>query len=209
MGISAPSLAGHPAAGHPLDGQWFDCWRYPAAEDSYNDITFMSESEYPDFLALTQLEQYMLLGVSSSDLDNGLALPPWTTTIVGWVAKYHAEYGQIPDVLTPDIIRAISGFEAYKDEYFQAELNPLTGKYPHLKAVHHSPGDLYVRERSEEEVDHFVGLGYSYLRPSRAGHELDEHWPSLGKSERVTPVFYIRMYGYDGVLSNGFKFIAK
>jgi hypothetical protein len=209
VGISSPCLAAHPAEGHPIDGQWFDCWHYPAAEDSYNEITFMPESEYPDFDSLTQLEQYMLLGVSSSDLSGSPALPPWTTTILAWVAKYYAVYGSVPDTITPDIIRSLPGFEEFEDEAFQAEFNPLTGAYPRLNATQPSPGDLYIHALSEQELRHFVTLGYTYLQPSTNGHELDVYWPSLGTSERVSPVFYIRMYGYNGVLSNGFTIIAN
>jgi len=207
--LSAPCLAKHPADGHPIDGAWMDCWGYPAAELSYDDITFMDKSVYPDFDSLSQLEQYMIMGVKSSERRADAGLPPWSTTISTWAMKYYDAYGEIPEVLTPDVVRTIPGYESYKDEWLEVECNPLTGEYPRLKAVEHSPGDCYLRILTEDEVDYFVENGLSYLRPSPHGHELDEYIPSLGSSERVTPVCYMRMYGYEGVLSNGFEFIAK
>jgi hypothetical protein len=209
LGLSQFAVAAHPADGHPISGVWGDNWHYPPAELSYDDITFMEESEYPDFDSLSQLEQYMLMGVTSSAQRADAGMLPWSDTIFHLALQYYRAHGEIPEALTPDVIRTIPGHHRFGDECFEVERNPLTGEYPRLKAAEHSPGDCYLRVLTEDEVDYFVENGLSYLRPSPHGHELDEYIPSLGSSERVTPVCYMRMYGYDGVLSNGFKFICK
>lgn len=192
------AYAKHPAEGHPVvDFSWTENCSFPDAELSINDLTFMPEEQCPDFEALTQLEQYMLFGVQSSDLNPDNELPPYKTTIIGWVAKYYNTYGVVPEQLTPEVIRSIPGKEGMKDEWLEVERNPLTGDWPLLKAAGHSPGNFYIRVLTEEEIDYFVEHGYGYLRN-----------PPNGEN-RSTPVFYVRMYGYNGVLSNALAFISN
>ena len=193
------AYAKHPAEGHPvMDYWWVENCHFPPAALSINDLTFMPEDEYPDYDSLTQLELYMLFGVQSSARNANAELPPYSSTIFSWVMKYENAYGTVPDQLTPEVIRSIPGYEDIKDEWLTVERNPLTGEWPRLTAIEHSPGDFYFRALTDEEVVFFASNGFDYLLH-----------PSGGKAERTTPVFYMRMYGYDGVLSNGFKFLAQ
>lgn len=191
------AYAKHPAEGHPIDGFWVEGSRFPSAELNQGDMTFMEEEDYPDYDALTQLEQYMMFGVKSSDLSEDKGLAPYKTTVVSLVCMFYAEYGYVPDELTPEIIRMIPGKEEKTEEQLSVERNPLTGEWTKLKVIEHSPGDFYIRALTEDEIDFFVDNGYRYLRE-----------PSNGNAERYTPVLYVRMYGYDCVLSTGFKFFA-
>ncbi len=193
--------AAHPAAGHPIAGEWHDEWHYPDANLSLGDLTFMPREDYPVFDELTQLEQYMLLGVTSSDMSEEHGLMPWRDLIFSWVNKFYLEYAYIPEQLTPDVIRSIPGYEGYSDEMFAAERNPLTGEWPMLQAAEFSPGDLYIRPLTEDEIDYFVENGYRDLQNPGS-------WSGDASLVRTTPVYYSRFYGYSGVLSNGFQYMS-
>lgn len=195
---TAHSFAKHPAEGHPVAGFWPEGAHFPAAELSIGDLTFMPEEDYPDYDNLSQLEKYMMFGVLTCDLGPELALPPYYTTITTWVFKYHAAFGTVPEQLTPEIIRSIPGCEGMQDDWLSVERNPLTGDWPRLREEEPSPGDFYMRVLTNDEINYFVSNGQQNLRH-----------PSGGAATRTTPVLYVRMYGYDGVLSNGFDFIAQ
>jgi len=193
--------AAHPAAGHPIAGEWHDEWHYPDASLSMGDLTFMPREEYPVFDELTQLEQYMLLGVKSSARSAEHGLMPWTDQIVSWVNKFHREYGYVPEQLTPDVIRSIPGYEEYADEMFDAERNPLTGDWPRLQAAEFSPGDLYIRPLTEEEISYFAEHGEKHLRDPGS-------WTGDDSMVRISPVYYARFYGLNGVICNGFQYFS-
>jgi hypothetical protein len=200
LGATSVCFAKHPADGYPIAGHWVEGAKFPDSSLSIGDLTFMPESEYPDYSKLTQLEQYMMFGVTSSDLSSHDGLPPYRSTILGWVCRCYEELGYIPDQLTPDVVRTLPGYENMKDEWLSIERNPLTGAWPKLTSVRHSPGDFCFRVLTDDEINFFVSNGFQELR--------HPYSPDGGYIERYTPVFYVRMYGYDGVLGNGFSYLS-
>jgi hypothetical protein len=197
IGLVAPAHAGHPAEGHEIEGQWNDAYRFPPAELSRGDMTFMPLDEYPDFENLTQLEKYMVFGVKSSDLRSDAGLPPYLTTIFTWVTKFYDAHGYIPEQLDLDTVRMIPGKINTPEEWLEVEKNPLTGEWPRLLEKELSPGNFYFKVLSAEDIDYFAENGYTFIK-----------YPSNGEAVMQTPVFYVRMYGHEGVLENGFKFYA-
>lgn len=160
----------------------------------------MDKEEYPVWDNLTQLEQYMLMGVESSDLKSGYGLPPWSDSVFMLVNKFYLQYGYVPEQLTPDIIKMTPGCEQMADDEMAVYSNPLTGEWPLLQAKDQSVGNVYIRPLTEDEINYFVDHGETYLRQpteySQAG-------------ARTSPVYYMRVYGLQGVLLNGFYFISE
>lgn len=180
----------HPAYGTLGLGEW--------AEWSVGDIVFTQP--YPDPDTLSDIEKYMLEGTQDS-WEPGVGLGPWWQAVMNIVVAYDKAKGAIPDTLTADIVRAVSWQPDSVDADTMALLsNPITNQVAWLRSAEYSPGDLYVKRLSDAEIQQ-VGEKDPLLRDDVQGSRRD---PVSGevrmRLQLTSPVYYIRMYGRDGVI---------
>jgi hypothetical protein len=183
-----------------------DCYGRPEisypVEWSYRDITFVEA--YPDPATLSDAEKYMLRGCSDAAGEpNGW---PWLTLVMYYARLYYSRFGALPEQLTPDVCAAAYGKSV--DQLPPGDLewlvSPLTGDYPYLSAESFSPGNVYLRILTDDEMMHFASLAEWYRTAWYEGYII-----SGGEKHEVTyipPVFYIRVYGTMGVIHNALTY---
>lgn len=200
----------HPVHGHP-PSVTFDPDYGPghglSSDLNYNDLTFTDD--LPLASSLTAEEKYIISGSESSNLPDGIALRPWTSSVFALLKVYYNQYGSIPNSLTPEIIKSISGFDDIPEAYLSEYLNPLTDQWPMLNAVNPSPGDLYVRILNNQEIAYFANNVTSYYDLFVEQHYYDAAQSCSRPAELTSPVFYMRVYGWHGVLANALVFSWK
>lgn len=213
LGISTAAVpATHPAEGYPPAPSLFYGSEQVPSDWSYEDLYFVDRADRPDYSSLTDLEKYMVGGtVKGAGPYN--SLPPWYMTVYSTVAEFYRAYSYVPEVLTPEVIRSIPGLEDLPDDQVNLRLNPLTGQWPHLRSKEQSPGDMYMRPLSPDEIDHFTALDYG-MRMKLIEHKgFDNQLYAQGtpwkecwvRDLKIThEMFYMRLYGEDGVLFTNF-----
>jgi len=205
---AALAVQDHPASGQvtgePDQAYGTADYGFPA-EYSRGDLTF--GSAYPAVDALMPPERYMLAGtVGASNGDSSESLPAWITSIEEFCINYLELKNELPSQLTADALITVHGAGNQSSVDHSLMLNPITGKAPRLDAVMFSPGDLYVRVLSTEEMDYY----------SARNTELRDLWiegtysdPATGRTGRIrleSPVFYVRAYGMQGVIYENFAY---
>jgi hypothetical protein len=171
---------------------------------SQGDITF--PESYPPVSALTEEEKYIIAGSDSSAWSRTAGLCDWVNSTQSMVAKFYDQYGYVPDQLTPAIVRSIQGMEQFGDENLRQYLNPLTDEWPKLKAAAPSPGDIYIRPLTADEISHYAGKSKNCR-----DIWIDGRWkdPSTGEYVPVKldgKVYYMRVYGWNAVIYANFVF---
>lgn len=208
--IPAVALAAedHPASGQitgdPDQAYGTAGYGFPA-EYSRGDLTF--GSAYPAVDALMPPERYMLagtLGVRNGDANE--KLPAWITSIEEFCIEYIASMNELPSQITADTLIAIHGAGSQSSKDQALLLNPITGKAPRLDAIAYSPGDLYVRALSSDEVDYYASRNLVLRDLWINGIYKDLDTGRSGKVSLVSPVFYVRAYGVQGVIYENFAY---
>ena len=203
----ALAVEDHPASGQvtgePDQSYGTADYGFPA-EYSRGDLTF--GSAYPTVNALMPPERYMLAGTVGASGDGNEGLPAWITSIEEFCIDYLALKNELPSQLTADALSTVHGAGNQSSVDYSLLLNPITGKAPRLDAVMFSPGDLYVRLLSTEEMNYY----------SVRNTELRDLWvegtykdPATGRSGKISlesPVFYVRAYGMHGVIYENFAY---
>jgi hypothetical protein len=168
---------------------------------SFGDITFTNDKA-PE-ANLTEEEKYMIAGAESSSLREGVLLP-WETMVFVAVDRFYDKYGFVPTQLTSDVLKVIPGMEHTSDAALEEYRNPLTDAWPRLDAVVASPGDIFVKRLTSEEMKHYAGLADT-LKSDWYGTRT---FPGTDKAPmRLTSgVYYFRMYGWHGVICENFQY---
>lgn len=176
-----------------------------APECSIGDITFTRS--FPDPSTLSSEELYILSGSTNSAF--GHPLKPWRQQIRRLVQALHENLGYIPDRLTEELVRSVVCESSQVDDLWVEQFkNPLTGEFPRLDASEFSPGDLYIRALSEQEKQHIASLidvYYSIWYDSAWFNPAEEMWEN---AELSGDVYYVRIYGWNGVLVEGIEFLT-
>lgn len=207
--LTLPAAASHPAEGMPVNdisSQYSPNWGMKP-EWGIDDLTFTQPK--PEWNDLTQMEQYILAGVSRSGLPSGEPLDPWTTDIFRVVRAYYEEYGQIPQVLNDEIIRSTPGYKNISESRLAVYRNPLTGDWPLLNASTPSPGDVYIRSLTHNEMGHFAVLVPYYQHLWFDGLSLNSEGDYSVSSQLASDVYYIRVYGWSGPIVETFQYVYK
>ena len=203
----ATAASAHPYEDYPVIRP-FDCYGRPglagSPEWNYGDITFAEA--YPDPATLTDAEAYMLNGCAEYEGSDQLALASWHSLVMLYVKFHYSRFGEIPAVLTPQVCADAVGKEiADLPAGHVAQLVcPLTGDYPRLDAAGFSPGNLYVKVLSEDEMRHFAGIKKRYDDIWFKG--IEEAPSGTYEVKLTSPVYYVRMYGRTGVIHNAIRF---
>lgn len=197
----------HPVHGHKADpiisSMYLPGMGLPA-EWSIGDITF--PDSYPPLSSLTEEEKYIIVGSRSSAWRTDSGLADWAGQIYSIVSRYYEQYGKVPDVLTPEAVRSIRGLESYPEDGLCEFLNPLTDEWPRLNAVSPSPGDVYIRPLTREEMDFYSSQVPTYRDIWFRGRQYDPECDEYIDAQLTGKVFYLRVYGWSGVILANFMY---
>lgn len=196
--------AGHPSSGYPARDLGGAYGGLPAAL-STGEFLFLDEADRQSRAALSQPELYMLVGTSRSSGRGGLS--PWYMSVYFAASAYFQAYGVIPETLGPAELQRL--YPSAPADRLDVYRNPLTGDWPRLNSATHSPGDMYLKVLSQNEVEWFAdrhsGLRAIWFETStphpddiRAGMT-----PETARKLRVNlagPPIYMRLYGSSGVI---------
>jgi hypothetical protein len=206
------AYAAHPAEGYePAPSLFYDSEQVPS-DWSYGELYFVDRAEKLDYSDLTDMEKYMVGGTEKGTGPYD-SLPPWYMTIYATAAEFYSAFGYIPEVLTPEVIRSIPGLEELPDSQVNLRLNPLTGQWPRLQCREPSPGDMYMRPLTPDEVDHFTALDYGMKMKLVEHKGFDNQLYAQGtpwkdcwvRDLKITrEMFYMRLYGESGILFTNF-----
>lgn len=211
-------LAGY-ANAHPADGKIPRDIRglYPSssarAGESINELWFVSPSDQIPASSLSDIEKYMIAGCDKSSPGGGIVA--WYTSIFMAVGDYVKAFGYVPDVLTDTELKKVPQYSEFDDAGLSLFRNPITGEWPKLKASEFSPGDVYIRPLTSDEMRYFAsheptlqhywyegkGLNWDCLD---AGHPMDQCFTEPVSMSR--PPCYIRVYGRSCVLMTNIVF---
>lgn len=205
---AAMAVQDHPASGQitgePDQVYGTADYGFPV-EYSRGDLTF--GGAYPSVDQLMPPERYMLAGTMGvPNGDGNESLPAWITSIEEFCIDYLALKSELPSQITADALIAVHGAGNQASVDHALMLNPITGKAPRLDAVMFSPGDLYVRALSSDEVDYYASRSLELRDLWIKGTYKD---PATGRSGKVSlesPVFYVRAYGVQGVIYENFAY---
>lgn len=197
----------HPVHGHNADpainGMYTPSQGFPSTW-SIGDITF--PEDYPALSSLTEEEKYIVAGSESSAWRSDAGLADWAGQVYSIVSRYYDQYGIVPDELTPNVIRSISGMDRFNEEGLCEFLNPLTDEWPKLSAATPSPGDVYIRPLTREEMDFYSSQVPMYRDIWFKGRQYDPECGDYIDASLVGKVFYMRVYGWNGVIFANFMF---
>lgn len=195
------------AIAHPVD--FYEPNEVPSSysglpsDFSINEITFASN--FPDSASMTAEERYMIAGARKP--GGGGRLLPWQIDIYCVVSSFYATHGYLPNELTEEMVRAVNANPSQASlEWIERFKSPLTGQFPILNAAWHSPGDVFIAVLTEQEKRHLASYIERYER-NWYGGEIQDPWTGdWVPAKLVGEVFYIRVYGYDGVIANTLQY---
>lgn len=200
VGVFTPALAAHPSygyepnslrqtyglPGHGLPASW-----------TINDLVFLED--YPAAASLTSPEIYMITGSQGSSF--GRDLEPWYIVVQRHATNYYTKYGTMPDQLTPEVLAEIydTDVSSLDPELLDEIKSPLTGQFPRLNATQQSPGDLYIRPLTSDEMM-FIGNQSQWNYDIWINHQSRD--VETGEVEYIDllGVFYTRVYGLNDVI---------
>jgi hypothetical protein len=170
---------------------------HAATEMSSGDITFTAPK--PPVASLTPAEIYMVAGSKGSNLPGGEDLDPWVGQTIRMIMNLERVNGSLPNVLDDSAIRSIPYYKDWPSAELDVYRNPLTGAWPRLDAIQPSPGDMYVRKLTESEKQTFA----------RKLNQEDVWMKTSGPGKHLcSPVYYHRVYGWNGPLYESLPFIT-
>jgi len=196
------------AAEHPANGRLINnvpeaygtaSYGLPASW-THSDLTF--GGPYPLADDLLPPERYMLAGTQPAVEGQADVLPAWIDAVADFCLDYYAVYSRLPEQLTAEEVQGLRRLQGKSISVADAalSLNPMTNAAPQLKARDFSPGDLYVRQLSNDEMRY-----YAQRRPALndawfKGRTVDPASGRVGSVELLTGVLYVRAYGASGVI---------
>jgi hypothetical protein len=206
--LTTPAIA-HPCDSYdpvPLPENYGDLDSAYPSEWNYGAVTF---TQYPPREEMTNEEIYMINGcLDPSDPDNKLALGTWWLLIMSYVKAYYERFGSLPAELTPEICAAAMDVDVSELPAgdMAAIVSPVSGSYPRLNAGSFSAGDMFIHVLTDQEMQYYASIDDRYNKIWYMG---EEYSPAENKTRQVwfqPPVFYVRVYGYSGVIHNAITF---
>jgi hypothetical protein len=186
----------HPNYGDPALGL--------PSEANFAEIDFTAE--YPDPGSLTAAERYMIAGTKTSSFGPGLQ--PWYQTIMSAVRVYYKNHQEVPDELTLQDIREMTSGQPDSD-WEEIYKSPITGEFPRLKELENSPGNLYVRVLTSEEVDHLSKFWPGLRKLYFESISINPHSGEATKIELTSPIFFVRVHGYEGAIWESLSYSTR
>jgi hypothetical protein len=74
--------------------------------------------------------------------------------------------------------------------------SPLTGAFPRLAAEGFSPGDIYIRPLTAQEIQHFCTMRPRWDMMWNQGLEPASQPGEYYEVELLSEIFYMRVYGF-------------
>lgn len=183
------------------DGYGTDLWGL-GPDMNYQGLEFYSPYPRPD--SLTDEEKFAVAGAKDSAL--GHSLRPWYWDVFDIVNTIYYNTGEVPAELTSEMIKTVfigcDTDEMLIDRY----RSPLTGEFPQLDVEYFSPGDVYMRLLTPDEIDYMTSTSEDHYDVLVRG--MLEN-PGTGCEEPVFVhggVWYMRVYGYNEVLHASVKY---
>jgi len=196
MGLCRPSLA-HPSDGLepvPLPPSYGTDGCDFGPEFNHGDMTFTRP--YPDPNSLTNAEKYIIAGCQGIKPEQNML--PWVYYIWHCAEALDARLGYVPDQLSEELLREVGARSASAFELFKS---PLTGNFPRLTAATESPGDVYIRALTPEEMRFFAGKVRAYQELWCDGKRTDPRTGEVLENVKLDgKVYYVRVYGWHGVI---------
>jgi len=169
-------------------------------EFNHGDLVFTRP--YPDPDTLTNAERYIIVGCQGSTPEQNML--PWTYYIWHCAEALDERLGHVPDQLSEELLREVGARSTATFELFKS---PLTGNYPRLTAATASPGDVYIRALTPEEMRFFAGKAKPYQELWYDGKRTDPRTGEvLEKVKLDGKVYYVRVYGWHGVILSELMF---
>lgn len=155
---------------------------------------------------LSSAERYILRGLQPTHGGSGQP-EAWKTKILMFAHAYCSRYGSVPPELSPETLEQIgmggSGFE----ERVAWHKSPISGDFPRFDSQDFTPGGVYLRVLSADEV-HFQAQWDSNLAGLvTVGKSIGSEAGSKQDALLLNPVLYYRFYGESGLLSEGISYI--
>lgn len=174
------------------------------SEYDINELYFVKP--YPNPASLTDAEKYMLAGLTGDGPAN--ARRPWIDEIYQAVSGYYAKTGTMPDEFSADIMRELAADPSQvTSDSLEVFRSPITGRYPMLKAEQFSPGDIYMRPLTETEKRHFADIDSNFQQLWFDKRTYDPERQEEVNVRMISDVFYMRVYGQDGVIHTGLHYM--
>ena len=155
------------------------------------DLQFMLTYPVPD--SLTDSEKFIISGSKGSSY--GHPLEAWKDLILDYVIAYEARTGIVPSEFSPDYFNAEMASEPLDNSQLAMFRNPITDEYPEFDATSFTPGGVYIRKLSQEEMETYAGISDHFdniwFKNRVKYYGSDEFIPA----KLTTPVFYVRIYG--------------
>jgi hypothetical protein len=203
-------LVSYTAGAHPSDA--YEPRGLPAAYGTegyaygsrFNFAEIIFQEQFPDPDALTDEEKYIVSGTAVS--SNGDGMPAWNLEIFMMLERYERIHGYLPTVLDEEAIRSVLGDTTVSSSFFDKFRSPLTEEFPRVDALDFSPGDIYCRKLTENELDNIAQIDPYILGLVDHGEWVN---PETGQTESAhfaTGVYYIRIYGWNDVIYESIQF---
>ena len=192
--LSTTASAQHPYSEYPVAD--LSQYYFPAEginpEWSKDDLVFTRPK--PAWEELSRNEKYIIAGLSPECAEDGVSILPWGTEVAIAAMKLYEHHGHIPAILTPDELRLLEEFQNVDEQELDVFRNPITGNWPLLKSSSQSPGNLYIRALTFDEMMYFAKLDsyYNMLWFHNMDFGTDGE---LVCAQLKSHVFYIRIYG--------------
>lgn len=171
-------------------------------EADINELYFIKP--FPDPATLSHEEIYMLTGLKSGPRRDG-RVRSWRSEVFDLVHAYYMRHGVVPEVLTPEVITELAGEQNVANLQYHFLKNPLTGAYPRLNAREFSPGEVYIRPLTAEEIRHFCD--HDSMLDQLVNNKSLRDWEGNDRAALLLGrVFYMRVYGRSGVIGNTIEF---
>lgn len=208
--LGAGAASAHPADSYQpneLEPGYGADWGYGLfSEWSINDISFTQP--YPDPFSLTPAERYIVAGATSAASNRPLSkrLHPWWRDICAVAMNYYYDEGRLPAQLDEQMVRATAVDPAgVSQAWVDLHRSPLTDEFPRLDARVFSPGDVYMRILTADEIQHFVELLPPFARLYNQ-HEMRGPQGDWIKAHIAGEVYYVRVYGLHGVIWSNIQY---
>jgi hypothetical protein len=108
---------------------------------------------------------------------------------------YFKEHGSVPEALTPTVLSETTGISESEAESLTYFKNPFSGDWVRCREANPSPGNIYCRPLSSDEVRH-VARQEDLLAMILRG----ESPHGSGAVKLDGEVWYVRIYGKEGTV---------
>lgn len=140
-------------------------------------------------------------------LPTGYAKSAWISEINMFLIGHYDRHGRLPAAMTREMLdETMYGGGPMPDRLLKWYRSPITGEFPSFSAAEFTPGGVYARILTKEEVHKLArfdaslaGLVTSRKMVGPDGEVVD--------GRVLSPVLYYRYHGETGLLKEGYSYI--